>query len=451
MATISNPEQDQQQQGVTPPQGTVAPTQAGGGTGGARSVGTSPSTASSTTPGTPATNVSQYLAANGPQIQQFGQNVTGQLNNQYGQTTSDINAAGTNFGQQVQAGYTAPNASIDQQVASNPTAFVATPGNVQAFQAQANDQYTGPSQFETAAPYAGLESEIASAQNNATPWTSFAGTQAQLQGLGDTTQGEQSLDAALLAGNPGVESSIQAAAAPYANLPSYLAGVAAPADASVATAQAAAQQAQVQAGTAIGTANTNLNNSLASELTDAQTAESQYNTNINNEAAQAAAVQQVINEFPGLLSSLGASWTQGQPPAYNAPVLPNTVAAPTQANVATPADYANAAALAELAGTPETALNPANAPQAGTFNVPTFTNQINPTVAAYLQSLQQTQGALQVRENPQQDVTDLNTWAGQLAQAAGLPNNAAIFTYGAEGGGGPALGGGGYNGSGFTG
>lgn len=387
MAYLPTPEDQNQQQGATtaPPGLTTPPptSTSTGGTGGARTT-SAPSSASSTTPGTPATNVGQYLAANGPQVQNFATGVTEGLNAGYNQTTSDINSAGQAFNTSVGNGYTPYNPGVISQVASNPTAAASNPNTVSAFQAQANDQYTGPSQFETTPAYGNLESEIANAQNVATPWESFAGTESQFQTLGDTTPGEQNLDATLISQTPGAASEIQQAAAPYANLNQYLANVAQPLDTAVTNAQQQAQEAQSGATGALTSDEQALQNEINSELA---TAEGTYQ---NNASIDSGLSQAVLNGTisPAQAQALGVTPQELQAqeqldstlqtyeggtsepvniPTYFTQGTPGT--SPTLYNAATPADYAEAAALNELSGGTYAAPIPqSDVSQAGTAN-----------------------------------------------------------------------------------
>jgi hypothetical protein len=374
MASLPD-QQDQQAQAATGQPGAVAPS-GGGATGGGKNT-SSPSTAAPGNPGTSATNVTSYLAANAPEAQTFANNITGQLNNQYTQTNADIGAAGNTFNQSVNAGYTPANPSVVSAAASNPTAFVQTPGNVASFQAQANDTYTGPAQFETSTPYSNVQNEITATQNNATPYTSFAGTQAQLGGLGDTTLGEQNLDATLLSQTPGASQEIAQAAGQAANLPTYLQQVAGVQDADVTAAQNNAAQANAAANAAIAPVAASENANIANELSAAQQAELAFNNSVNAVQGEASAPNQLLTNAPSYFASVPnfnlSSWLNSLPtsPLAAEAALKTDTQNPTVSNVATPQDYAEEQALSQLMGGNYAPTAPlASASQAGTFTPP---------------------------------------------------------------------------------
>lgn len=386
MASLNTPDPNQEQQ----PTGAVAP--AGGGATAGAKASPSPSTAAPGNPGTPATNVGAYLAANAPATQNFANNITGQLNGQYQGTENAINTAASNFNGQVNAGYTPQNNQVVQQAASNPTQFVKTPGNVQEFLAQANDQYTGPSQFETNPAYTSAQGAVTAATNNASPYQSFSGTEAQLAGLGDTTTGEQALDATLLAQTPGANQEIQNAASQISTLPTYLSNVAGVQDADVIAAQNNAAAASQAANAAIGQTAATENTNIGNELTAAQQAEAAYNQSVNSELNTATPIYEAINNAKEYLNNVPnynlSDWEKGLTNPLTE-VMNQTIDTqnPTAANVATPKDYAEEQALAELMGG---TYNPA-APLAGTNQAGTFinpgapvSNDVNSAVQNYL-------------------------------------------------------------------
>ena len=137
------------------PMGMAPPPSAGGsvGAGGtAPKAGAAPSSGTPTQFGSSASKLGDYLSANAPQIQGQAQNVAGSLNNAYQQVGTDINNTGSQFGQQVQQGYTAGNQDLVNQAAGNTQQFVKDPNNVSGFQAQYNDAYTGPQSIESTTP-----------------------------------------------------------------------------------------------------------------------------------------------------------------------------------------------------------------------------------------------------------------------------------------------------------
>lgn len=382
MAYLSPEGQDQQQQPATPatggaPGATPAPTQTGATAGGTKTA--SPNTASPVTPGTAATNVNEYLNANAPQTQQYANNVASGLTNQYGQIQSDIGSAANQFNNQINAGYTPENTALVNQAAANPASFASNPNNVSAFQAQENDQYTGPTQFETSSPYTGLTNEVTAGTNAATPWQSFSGTASQFGNLGDQTLGEQNLDATLFAQTPGVNQEIQNAATPFNSLNSYLTNVGTGADAAAAAAAANATAAAGNVQSVFNPLETNFNTNLANETTQAGTANLAYQQEqLQQQAADNAAIQSAFNAFE---TNNPISNAQGNAALFNnlgvtgtGPGIQLNAAAPTLAQTATPEQYAEANALSELMG--NNYANPLAGQTTSTYNPFTSTPSI---------------------------------------------------------------------------
>lgn len=198
-------------------------------------------TPSSSAPTQPFTNLSSYLSANDPQIKQMGSDVAGNLTAQYGQIQNDINQAGQNFQGQVAAGYTPNQPDVISAFTANPSDVAADPTKAAAFKGMYGDTYTGPANFETSPEYGQLSERVQQGQATANQVGS-GGLASYLTSTNPNyTQGQATLDAALLQGNPEVQAQIQAAAAPYANLPGYLSAAVTSGDQAV---QNAVQQAQ---------------------------------------------------------------------------------------------------------------------------------------------------------------------------------------------------------------
>jgi hypothetical protein len=223
------------------------------------------------TPSQPFQNLSAYLTANAPQIQSQANTIAGNLTNQYGQVQSDINQGKIDFGNQVQGGYTQANPDLVSQAASNPSAFVSNPDNVKAFQSLYNDQYTGPSDFESSTGYGNLTGEVNKALEQANLVGTTGGLQTYFQNQNPTaTRGGNLLDSVLLQGSPEAYTTVQNAAKPFSNLTDYLNQATTDADAGVTNAQTTAQQ------TAQGiqnqfTGNTGLIPTLQNQLTNSLT------------------------------------------------------------------------------------------------------------------------------------------------------------------------------------
>jgi hypothetical protein len=371
-----------EQQNQYAPQGQTTPSPAGGappqtggssGTGaGASKAGGEPSSQGTPTQfGSSASKLSDYLSANAPQIQNQANTVAGNLNNQYAQVGTDINAAANQFGQQVQGGYAATNQNIVNQALANPTGFVSNPGNVSAFQGQYNDTYTGPQNFESTTPYSNIQNEVGQAVQNAGLLGNQAGLQTYLsQNAGpNATQASNTLDALLLQGNPQAQQTIKTAANQFQNLTPQLTNAVTGADQSVQAAQQAAQNAQQYAQQQAANTTNQFNTQLQNQVTAGQAAENAYNNLVNQN-------NQYLGNARPLLSDINAyaqQYNQSLPTDLTQYLAPNGTVYNTAANInntASSQQVAEANALAQLLGTGYT--NPiTDATQVGTFNVPT--------------------------------------------------------------------------------
>ena len=322
---------------------------------------------SSQTTGQPFTNLQAYLTANAPQITQQANTISGNLQNQYGGIQNQIQSGVDQFGQQVQAGYAAPNQDLVNQAVTNPTQFVQNPQNVSAFQSQLNDVYNGPTAFEQGPSYASLNKAVLQGAENANLVNTPEGLQTYLRNTtSNYTPGESLLDQVLLSGSPQAIQQIQGAAAPFKGLPDYLSGQVSQADQGVTTAQQAAQQASQFANQGLQGAETGLATNVQNELKTAQDAANLYNTDVGQLRGVAGdyvtAIQNYLAQNPQLSSQLAdlSPWANLQ-----------NVNAPTAANAASPYDYAVLSALSQLSGQPFNApINAADVAQGGTFALP---------------------------------------------------------------------------------
>lgn len=230
-------------------------------------------------PAQPFQNLQSYLTANQPQIQAQGTKIAGDLSNQYGQVTSDINKAKTDFGTQVESGYAKPDENIINSASSNPTDFVSKPENVKAFQSLYNDQYTGPDAFENTTGYGNVSGEAGKAASDAALLNTPEGVQNYFANQNPTaTKGGNVLDSVLLQGSPEVYGQIQNAVKPFAGLNDYLTGTVNEANQGVTQAkQTANKTAQdlknkfTGEGGIIPSFQTELQDKLGKAKTDAQT------------------------------------------------------------------------------------------------------------------------------------------------------------------------------------
>ena len=386
------------------PAAEAPPTQSGGSVGdeGGGQTGAGSATGSPTQFGSSASKLGDYLTANAPQIGQQADKVAGKFNDQYTQLNRGIQDASNQFGQQVQGGYTAGNQDVVNQAASNPTQFAADPNNIKAWQAQYNDQYTGPQNFESTAPYGQIQGQVQSAVNQGNWLQNQAGLASYLQGQSkNPTRASSTLDSLLLSGNPEAQQKIQTAGKQFNNLTGQLESSKGQANSQVKAAQDAAQAANQYAHQQIGQTVDQFGNALNTQLTGAnanrdafnnavttnqplaqqaqqqllaaqQAAQQKYTGNINNSvgnaaggAAQNAKLNQLID--PSSYLSQLAPYLSGQPITQ-----PGTLA-----NVSNQGQYSEDAALEALLGQDYNQfLKPNEASQAGSYQVPTLPGSV---------------------------------------------------------------------------
>lgn len=410
------------------------------------------------------TDVSAYLNANPQGGQQIGQGVTSNLTQGYNTTKSGIDTSANTANQSVSSGYIPENTQLIQQVGSNPTAVASDPNQVSAYQAQLNDQYTGPSNW---ADLGTQQANVANAQQNANLLNTPGGSNVLVQQVenqtnpGQTNQGINALDTLLFQGTPGAVQAAQTAATPYAGLTDYLNQANTGVTNNITNAQNTATQTAADALAAGTGAVTNLNNTVTgtagSDLTQAQAQQAALQNDINNlyggqtaetgtttqigaygtpvqtanttnytvgqlspqDLAALGMTQDQWNQLQGTLQSAGTSqWGNfggGQAGVFSPTEqisLSNYLNSQTPnetginpATVATPEQYQEQAALNTLLGSraplQTEALNPAMANEAGTYN-PANLNQFN-----YQQALSDAQAAK----------TAENDYAKQLSQA----------------------------------
>lgn len=378
------------------------PPQTGGSTGsgtGAQKAGGTPGGGAPTQFGSSASKLGDYLSANAPQIGQQAQNLTNNLNQQYGQIGTDINNAIGQFGQQVQGGYAAPNQDLVNQAVSNPSGFVSNPDNVKAFQAQYNNAYTGPQNFESTTPYGNIQNEVNSAVQNAGLLNSQAGLQSYLAqtGTGNQTRASNTLDALLLQGNPESRQQIQQAAGQFKGLTDQFGNAVTGANAQVPLAQQAAQQAQQYAQQQAGNTTNQFNTALQNQLQNAQNQVNTYNKTIPGFQSGLEAINQGINNWNNYTNTawdphFGFKTIAMDNPTANVKV-PQMMNAPTVNQVATPDQLATQQALNTLIGNNNLNTIDPNA-QVGGYAAPTASN-LTPLVNQVIANLQNAQNQTQ--------------------------------------------------------
>lgn len=337
-------------------------------------------TPSSSTPTQPFTNLQTYLSANAPQIQQEGQQIAGNLTNQYGQVQNDINAGQNTFNGQVSGGYTPMDQSTLDAFNASPTAVAGNPDQSKSFTGMYGDTYTGPANFETSPVYGNLSGEVQNAVSNAQGLQTPSGISSYFSSTSPNyTAGMGTLDSALLQGNPDVVSNIQSAAQPFNTLPGYLGSVVTGADNNVVSARQQAEAAKAAAQAAMTGQVGNLNSNVNAETSAAQKAVQDYNTAV--QAYQAAIGNDIpqANQIKSLADQYGVTWNGGAPPLIdpNSISSPNVITdMPTAANASSAADYATLAALEKLSGGSITSpISDATASLGGSFKAPGSVDQ----------------------------------------------------------------------------
>lgn len=251
--------------------------------------GKSAVTPSNSAPTQPFTNLQSYLSANEPQIKEMGNNISGQLSNQYGQTVNDINQANTSFQGQVNSGYTPNQPDVISAFTANPSAVASNPDQAAAFKGMYGDTYKGPANFETTPDYGKLSGEIQQGQSVANQVSSNGLSSYLTANNPNYTQGMATLDSALLQGNPDVQAQITAAAQPFQNLPGYLTSAVTANDAAV---QNAVQQAQA-AKAAAQSAGSKVSGDFSNRL----------NTTYQNDIQKAIDYNNQLNDITGKIGN----------------------------------------------------------------------------------------------------------------------------------------------------
>lgn len=483
MATVQNP--DQEGQGQTPGNPVNQPISgtgaAGTAQGGQTSAGAGRTNQNPVSPvqqnqapqaGSGYTDVSAYLNANPQGGTSIGNQVASNLTTGYNQVTNDINNSAANATNAINSGYTPENTQLIQQVAANPTAAVSNPSQVSAYQAQLNDQYTGPTTWADTTNnggYGTLQGEVNTAQQNAniqTPGMANVLTQQVEQQLnpGQTSQGINALDTLLLTGNPNAVNTVQTAAAPYAGLTNYLNTQNTNVGNQITQAQAnaaAAQQAALGAFTGNTGTLTNLNQAITGEtqqqLAADQAQQQQLQTDLANLETPGAVANQALgiknlnvgtlspqdiaalgltqdqaNQLTQTLQAAGTSQYETAPNFgvsstpeavnllnYLQQQNPNTVI--NAGTVATPQQYQEMAAINQLLGsqapTQTEVINPLNAAEAGSIQ-PQQLNNFN--LQGAITAAQQEEAAAQAAAQAQASGLSAQALAQHNAGSSGF-------------------------------
>jgi hypothetical protein len=289
MAYLAQDNEDEQK---NPAQGAVAP--AGGGipTGVASGVGgtTTPGASASKTPtGGSFATLQTYLGANQGQAPGIANTITNKIGDQYNtlQTGNDSTLQGLNSA--VDQGYTKQNQAVLDQEAANPVSFASNSGNVQNFQGQLNDKYTGPQSAESDN---GFQTQSANVNKAITSGQQSVGTDAGRTGLvqdasRDKTTGVTALNNAVLNSDNGALNQVEQAYKPFSNLTDQLNTGAQNVDTNIGNATTQANNASTAANKAIADQTGTLNSAVQGQLDNANT------TNANT-----------VNTYNGLVDTL---------------------------------------------------------------------------------------------------------------------------------------------------
>lgn len=387
MAYVSKqlPEDEQNQFALQTPTTPNPAPQSGGSVGEEGGGNAAPGQASSTQFGSNAAKLSDYLKANEPQVQQFGNEVAGKLNQGYQDTVGAVDQGFGNFNQQVNQGYVPPDQGLIDQAASNPVGFASDPNNVSKFQSLYNNQYQGPQNFEGSDQYAGVNDKVNKAVENASLVGNFGGLSTYLDQFGgaNKTQGMKTLDTALLQRSQGARDTIQQAAKPYQGLNDYLGGKVSSANQSVQQAKDIANQSRQDTQNRFVGENGVLP-SFQAGINQRKDAQSQQATSELNAMNKLKAGEVLTDDEYQLLGLTKAQMDSLRGKAQKLSQIPEVLtpwgeyfnqtpnpASVSSSSAATPEEYAQSEALAQLTGQ-QPFLNPSEANLSG--SVPLDTN-----------------------------------------------------------------------------
>lgn len=412
MATVNNQNNQEDQtnlSGPTPVAGTGgAPSGSGTGksgvSGGANQSPVQQNSAAQNQSGY--TDVGSYLNANQAGSSQMGQDVAGNLTNQYNQTKQGVAQSANDLINQTNQGYTKENTDLIKQVAADPNAAANNAGTLAQFQGQLNDTYAGPTSW---GDYGAQQGNVANAQQYGSLANTPGGLNVYAQqlegqkGTGQTSQGINQLDSLLLQGSPDAQASIKAAADPYATLGDYLNQQNTAATGAIQAGQTGAQNASQDALNAFtgdnGTLtnlNSQINQTTAKALSDATAGNAKLKTDLtsgNMDEADLKAAGITGDQWNTLKAAMTRANTSQYMTGHNFGAASATQALdPNEAlqqqdptklinngTTATPEQYQQMASIQALLGgkNPQgNALNPALASLAGTYN-PSQLNQFD--------------------------------------------------------------------------
>lgn len=206
-----------------------------------------PGVGTSTQFGSNAAKLSDYLKVNEPQVQEFGNEVAGNLTQGYNSALSGVDQGYNQFNQDVSKGYVPNNQDLVNRATTDPTNFVKNQGDVDAFRSLYNNSYGGPQNFESTNAYSTANQNVNKAVQNANMVGSESGLKSYLNtnmNKGGGTDGMQTLNTTLLQRSPEASKAIREAAQPYQGLTSYLSNKTNEANQAATTAREGVNQAR---------------------------------------------------------------------------------------------------------------------------------------------------------------------------------------------------------------
>lgn len=308
-----------------------------------------------------------YLTANQGQAAPLANKITSGIQGQYNNLAGQNDTTLSGISGQVSSGYTPENQDVLAKEAANPANFASNPSDVQSFQKQLADQFTGPTSAESTQDFQKQQNAINSAIATGTAQTGSEAGREQLlqQNEARPTTGVTALNSAILTQSPDYLGQVQNAYKPFSNLLSNLNTGASGINTQIASNTAEAQDAAQKANAQISSQAQKLQSDLNANLANATNTVNQYNSGLQNWQTGVAA-NQPFNAALGTSNLLNLLNLQnpfsGNYTAMNAPTLPQ---------VATQDQYATDQALRTLAGAGyNPTFSPSDASQVGTFNTP---------------------------------------------------------------------------------
>lgn len=398
VSNMDSPEEEKKQQGA--PQGAISPGTTGGAVRlapGTSAMGGGASSGAPAKTGGQFASLNQYLTANQGNAEPLAGKITADVGKQYQGLETAGQQAIQSIGSKVAGPTGAENAQQTiAEEAANPVSFANDPSKLQSFQKLLTANYAGPQSAESTDEYAKQQADInrtiaegqSSVQSEAGRQNLLAKTAAK------PTSGVTALNSAILSNSPEALASVENSYKPFQNLLTGLQSSAAEQNKAIAAQQEAVANARKQGAEALKSQVGELNQGVTQKLTAAQKAAADQNARIKSEVASGNVSDQSLQAL-GLSRDQWNSLTAAQKAAATPQDVysnqrqfgattgtanidlggflnqqdPNALL--NAGNVATKEDYDKAQAFKTLIGnlnlgTPDLAINPNAASQAGT-------------------------------------------------------------------------------------